>query len=417
LKHHRRILTTLLPRLRELAESASGEANSQQRELCARIIGRVGEIDPERVTLSVMNRWIDSDDVRQRVNIGALYQGILASHNERYRSYFLEVLKSLTASIRTNADDDEVPSQKERDENNEKLETTVTVFSRQKERDRNNEKLRTAIAVYSRIGAYDLALAMKGLKSIARDRLVPIMTNVQRVGRLLERTKAEFVKQTSAQEALGLLVFHEMLSDLVKRLYNQEASTFVGVQYALISLCLSADTIRVFKELRIWIESSDQATGALVALLFLIKDGIASTLKSVKVEVSGSESGFAESKSCNPITAALTSGKASGKESVVEMARFLVTIFEAFSVTFFLPREFQDYLRKSYLAHLTTWIEEALPIEGCREAMEELLTELMRIHKRVLYKPIDNLLSSPAFLKRDPELKRDFVNAVLWPAQ
>jgi hypothetical protein len=393
LKHHRRILTTLLPRLRELAENAGGEADSQQRELCARIIGRVGEIDPERVTLNVMNRWIDSDDVHQRVNIGALYQGILASHNERYRSYFLEVLKSLTASIRTNTDGDEVLSQEERDE--------------------NNEKLRTAIAVYSRIGAYDLALAMKGLKSIAHDRLVPIMTDVQRVGRLLERTKAEFLKQTSAQEALGLLVVHEMLSDLVKRLYNQEASTFVGVQYALISLCLSVDPVSVFKELRIWIESSNQATGALVALMFLIKDGISSTLESMRIEVADNNSRFEERKRCNPIVAAI----ASGQESVVEMARFLVTIFEAFSVTFFLPREFQDYLRKSYLSHLTIWIEEALPIEDCREAMEELLTELMRIHKRVLYKPIDNLLSSPAFLKRDPELKRDFVNAVIWPAR
>ena len=49
--------------------------------------------------------------------------------------------------------------------------------------------------------------------------------------------------------------------------------------------------------------------------------------------------------------------------------------------------------------------------------MEDLLTELMRIHKKVLYKPIDDLLSSATFLKRDLELKRDFVNAVLWPAR
>jgi hypothetical protein len=100
LKHHRRVLTTLLPRLRDLAENNSAETDSRQRELCARIIGRVGEIDPERVTLSVMNGWIDSDDVRHRANIGALYQGILASNNERYKRYFLEVLKSLTASVR-----------------------------------------------------------------------------------------------------------------------------------------------------------------------------------------------------------------------------------------------------------------------------------------------------------------------------
>jgi hypothetical protein len=269
------------------------------------------------------------------------------------------------------------------------------------------------MAVYSRIGAYDLPLAMKGLKNIAADRLVPIMKDVQRIGRLMESTKNKFAQQTSAGEALGLLVFHEMLSDLTKRLYNQEATAFVGVQYALSSLCLSVHPISVLRELRIWIESSNQATGALVALMFLIKDGIASTLESMQVEVSGSNSRFEERKSCNPIVAALTSGQ----ESVVEMARFLVTIFEAFSVTFFLPKQFQDYLRKSYLAHLTTWIEEALPVESCRQAMEELMKELMRIHKRVLYKPIDNLLSSSAFLKREPDLKKAFVNAVLWPTR
>lgn len=393
LKHHRRVLTTLLPRLRDLAENNRAEADSRQRELCARIIGRVGEIDPERVTLSVMNRWISSDDVRQRANIGALYQGILASNNERYKSYFLEVLKSLTASLGTSEDSSDDVSEEEREE--------------------VKEKLLTAIAVYSRIGASNLTLAMTGLKSIARDRLVPIMTDVQRIGRLLEKTKVEFGKQTSAQDALGLLVFHEMLSDLAERLYNQQASTFVGVQYALSSLCLSVDPIRVFKELRLWIESSNQATGALIALMFLIKDGISSTLESMQVEVSGSNSRFDERKSCNPIIASLTSGQ----ESVVEMARFLVTIFEAFSVTFFLPKQFQDYLGKSYLAHLTTWIEEALPIESCRNAMEELLLELMRIHKNVLYKPIDELLNNPTFLQREPDLKRAFVNAVLWPAR
>jgi hypothetical protein len=391
LKHHRRILTTLLPRLRELAENKRAESDSRPRELCAQIIGRVGEIDPERVTLSVMNRWINSDDVSQRANVGALYQGILASNNERYKSYFLEVLKSLTASLR--------PSENGNSE---------------AERKETKEKLLTAIAVYSRIGTYDLTLAMTGLKRIARDRLVAILSDVQRIGRIMESAKNEAAKATSSQEAHDFLAFHKMLKDLTARLYNQEASAFVGVQYALCSLCLSADPISVFKELRLWIESSNQATGALVALMFLIKDGIASTLESMKVEVSGNESDVAGPKSCSPITAALTTA---GKDSVVEMARFLVTIFEAFSVTFFLPKQFQDYLRKSYLAHLTTWIEEALPIEGCRQAMEELLTELMRIHKKVLYKPIDDLLSSSTFLKREPELKRAFVNAVLWPSR
>jgi DNA polymerase III delta prime subunit len=382
LKHHRRILTILLPSLREMAEDYRAEDDSGRRELCARIIGRIGEMDPERVTLGVMNRWIQSDDRRHRANIGVLYQGILSSNNARYRNYFLEVLKSLTALASAGDDGDEA-----------------------------KDKLLTSIAVYSRIGPYDLGLSMQGLKNIARDKLVPTMENMQRVGRLMERTKSAFAQETSAREALGLLIFQEMLRDLAERLFAEQGSTFVGVQYALSSLCLSVDRLSVFKELRLWIESSNKATGALVALMFLIQDGIASTLESVQVEISNNESGLEERKSCNPINAVLTSGQ----ESVIEMARFLVTIFEAFSVRFFLPKQFQDYLRESFLSHLTTWIEDALPVASCRKAMEELLTELMRIHNRILYNPIDNLFNSRGFLKQEPDLKKAFVNAVLWP--
>jgi hypothetical protein len=399
LNHHRRVLTILLPRLREMAEDYRGEDDSGRRELCARIIGRIGEMDPDRVTLAVMNHWMHSDERRHRANIGSLYEGILGSNDARYRTYFLEVLKSLTARGLIDRSHSEVG----------------VVFDSGGdptfEGDEEKVKLLTSISVYSKIGPYDLTLAMQGLKNIACDRLVPTMENVQRVGRLLERTKSAFAQETSAQEALGLLIFQDMLRDLAERLYAEQGSTFVGVQYALSSLCLSVDPLSVFKELRLWVESSNQATGALVALMFLIKDGIASTLESVQVEISNSESGSEERKSCNPINASLTSGQ----DSFVEMARFLVTIFEAFTVTFFLPKQFQDYLRESFLSHLTNWIEDALAIESCRKAMEELLAELMRIHKRILYKPIDSLFNSRAFLKHEPDLKKDFVNAVLWP--
>ncbi|MFZ0749236.1 MAG: hypothetical protein WAM70_07740, partial [Pyrinomonadaceae bacterium] len=381
LKHHRRVLTILLPRLCEMAEDHSAGDDTRQRETCARIIGRIGQMDPDRVTLSVMNRWISSDDVRHRAIIGALYQGILTSDNDRYRTYFLEILASLS-STDPNQDQDE-----------------------------QKDRLLTSIAVYSKIGTYKLSLAMKGLERIADDKLAPIMEDVQRIGRLMERTKSEFAQQRSARDVIGLLIFQEMLRDLAERLYAEQGSTFVGVQYALSSLCLTTDPIAVFKELRLWIESSSQATGALVALMFLIQDGIASTLESIQIEVADGGTNVEERKSCNPITATLTSGR----EAVIEMARFLVTIFEAFSVTFFLPKQLQDYLRESFLSHLTIWIEEALPIKICRESMEHLFIELMRIHNKRLSKPIDDLFNSRSFLKHEPELKKAFVNAVLWP--
>ena len=381
LKHHRRILTMLLPRLSEMAEDHSGRYDPEQRALSARIIGRIGEIDSDRVTLSVMSRWINSDDVRHRATIGALYQGILASRDERYRAYFLELLKSLSAPDRAGGG-----------------------------REDEKNRLLTSIAVYSQIGSYDLSLAMNGLEGIARQKLVPVMRDVQRIGRLIERTQNEVSQQSSAEEAIGILIYQEMLSDLAGRLYAQQRHIFVGILYAISSLSLTTDPISVFRELRRWMETSNQETGALVALMFLVKDGIATTLESWQVEISEGESASAEKKTCNPIIVAMTLGP----EFVLETARFLVTIFESSSAKFIFPKEFMRFLRESFLSHLQTWVEEALHVESCRKAMENLFTELMRIHNQVLFEPIYQLLSSSDFTKKDPDLKKAFTAAVLW---
>jgi hypothetical protein len=401
LKHHRRILTLLLPRLCEMAEDHSGKYDHRQRALCARIIGRIGEIDPDRVSLALVERWLNSANFSDRATIGALYQGILASRDERYRGAFLNLLESLSASDNSNVNQGEEEETAFSPEEKNRL-----LAARAAEKNR----LLTAISVYSQLGPYYLSLAVRGLERIAQAKLVPLMEDVQRIGRLIERTRNEFSQQTSADEALGLLIYQDMLSDLAARLYAQQGHIFVGVQYALCSLALNTDPISVFKELRYWIESSNQATGALVALMFLTGNGIAATLESRQVEISNSEVTTAERKSCNPMIAALTLGQ----ESVLEMARFLVTLFESFSVKFIFPKEFIRYLRESFLFHLQAWVEESLPIESCRKATENLFAELMRVHKGVLFEPIYKLLNSPEFSKKDRDLKKVFVDAVLW---
>jgi hypothetical protein len=376
LEHHRGILTALLPHLCEIAEGKAERRELGLRALCAQVIGRIGEIDPEGITAAHIDRWMYSDEVSHRALVAFIYQGILASDNERYRTHFIDRLNALTA---TDVEDGKY-------EKNHVL---------------------TSIAVYAQIGADHLPLAMEGLERIAGKKLVPVIEDMQRVGRLIERTDNEFAQRETVEEAIELLVYQQMLSDFAERLYAEQGSTFVGVQYAFWTLCLNTDPIEVFTELRRWIKRSNQATGALVALMFLSNEGIAANLESEKFEVSPDETST-EKISCNAILASLK------PQAINEMARFLVAIYESFSVSFVIPSRFKRYLHESFVFRLKTWAEEALTIESCRHSMESLFVELMRLHQRVLFDTIFRLLNDRSFGKKQPALKKAFVDTVLW---
>lgn len=370
--HYRRVLAILLERFCAVVQSS--DADFDRRDLCAQIIGRIGEIDPERITLTAMHRWIDSGNVLQRASVAGLYEGILASENQRYKQYFLQELAALT----TGGDDDK------------------------------NEKHRTltAIAVYARIADYDPLLSMKGLEKIVRKKLVPAMTDAHHVQKYLQRTEKFFEQRLSEEEAITLLGYQEMLRDLAQRMYAQQGSTFVGVQFALCSLAVTVGPMKIFHELRNWIDSSNRETGALIALMFLFEDGIAAMLSTEKVQVSdGSE----KPKSCSLIVESLTKGR----EPIVEMALFLVTLYESFAASHTYPRRFTRFLTECLMLQLTSWVDEGIKIQPCREALVALFKEMMRIRRQVLSDRLERLLHSNAFLKHERKLKSEFAEAIL----
>jgi hypothetical protein len=410
LGQHRRILTALLPQLRQMAETGMDSHEFRSRMLAAQIIGRIGEIDPERITFTMMERWIQTSERRLRSSVGYLYRGALSSADERYRELCLNRLKTLSAP----ASDDE-------DE---------------------KDRLLTAIATYTQIGVYDLHQAMRELQQIAARRLEPTLRNTHRIERLLERVEDEFDQPLYADEAIGLLLAHEMLRDLAYRLYANEGGVFLGMQFAIIALCHATDPLRVCKELRTWVSSS-RTMGALVALMFLQEGGIASQLEVSKIavptrgdtpdnkkpvtagarlqsapdekpgsdrpaeEVNGiSVAPHMDSRS-NPIVQSITASK----DAVGQMARFLAGVYESVSTRFILPGKSQRHFQHSFLQHLKTWVIDALPITSCRMSMEALMVELLQIQSGKLYDPIYQLLNDKDF-RADAELKA-FADAVI----
>lgn len=439
LTHCRLILSAILPQLCKIAETDLEAQDLRWRAMAAQIIGRIGELDPEGVTLATMDRWVQAGDKPLWASIGSLYRGALASTNERYRELCLTKLKALTATA-----GDDKPERAD---------------------------LRTAIITYIQVGVHDLPLAMRELQRIAKLRLEPALGDTQRIERLLDRVEREFDEPLYMDEAIDLLVTHELLRDWAYRLYANEGGIFWGIQFALIALCWEVNPVQVFQELRGWIASS-HTMGALVALMFLQEEGIASQLEVYKlpvpkrkavtdskqpssadtsVEIASDEvpnnlnvtaedgkedvekkrqAARAASHSSpasanyystvkndqevntisrsNPIVLSLTDGK----EAVGQMARFLASVYESVSARFMLPGRSQRYFRISFLQHLKIWIIDAIQVESCKMAMEDLMVELMRIRSGNLYEPIYQLLNSKDFTSQDSELKA-FANAVL----
>lgn len=373
LRQHRRQLYALLPRLWQLTDFRRADgARTTQRLFSAQLLGRLGELAPERIAGDWLEHCLEHNEVRARPLAGAFYQGILSSKNERYRYYFLQRLQKLGNSPATGPE---------------------------------KHHLLIALAVHSQIGALvEPTWVLNELKRIAERELVPMLHEGRKLARLLHRTEDALREQPTLADALNVSFYREFLQAWAERLYAERLSAFVYTQYALSALCLKADPILVFKDLRHWMETTDALTGALVALMFLLENGIAARLEAERVDISSHAGTAAET--CNPLILALTGGPT----AVRELAQFLVTMYESFAA---LPSEFRRYLHESFLLHLTNWVEESLSQESSRTALLQLFEELMMVHQKALFRPLQDWLESQKFRQNDSSPKQAFADAVL----
>ncbi len=365
LDRHRRVLTAVLPRLRALAESEHEAEPSSLRTLAAQLIGRIGEIDPRRIVVPVVDEWVASPDRRRQAAIGALYQGVVASGRESYRRACFRHLQQLYAD----ADED------------------------------GNARLVAVIAAYARIGEYDLVLAMRELGAIAREHLAPLIGDVGRLSRLMASVESKFEEQPSAGEEVALLLVHALLRELIFRIYNQRGGALLALQLALTLLCRRTEPIRVFGALRAWIAGGGGwTTGALVALMFLNEGGIATGVAEARDEDGAPGNGAGVSR--NPFVLSL----AAGEDEVDQMAGFLGDLYESVSKPFAAAPDLKRVCRESLLAHLTRWVRDALPVPGHLAAMQRLFESLGRTHRGILREPLQQLLARQEFSRSDGEL-------------
>ncbi|HEV3052407.1 MAG TPA: hypothetical protein VGX50_18995 [Longimicrobium sp.] len=364
LERHRRALTTILPGLRELAENGSDDLHSL-RILAAQILGRIGEVDPHRVVLPLLDRWVRSDRGRHHGVVGPLYDGVIGSGSERYLALCLRHLKQLRAS--------------------------------------GDRGLHAAIGAYSWIGDHDLGLAMRELGEITREHLSPLIGDVQEVGKLLGKLESVMRKQARAgADVDDLLHCHEMLRDLMGLVFEEKGPTLLGVQGSLVSLCLTEGAVPVFREMLKWVAAGGWKTGVLIALMFLHENGIANALNASRVEVSTAADG--PPAVCNP----LVMWVAAGNDEVRQTARFLGELYESLMTPHGVDARLQNYCRDSLQGHLLDWVRDAAPLPEYAAAMRSLFQAMAATHDGVLRLPLDQLLARREFNNPEEPALRAF---------
>lgn len=341
--HNRRILNAVIPPLRMLAEQERAIERLMLRVIAARAIGRIGEIDPDRMIRPLVRHWGGSQ--KHGHLVGRLLQGVLGSANEDYRETAWQHITTLV-----NAEGDNAAA-----------------------------RLVSAIAAYAQAAAYDPRRAMARLGEIVVDRLAPAMEDFHQAARtaaIVDRTAAD-ARSKSRAEALRKKRerLMRLAGDIEEKYRAALAATGKAVAYIAYD-----DPIGTLTAMRDWTSKGGQGTGIVVAILFLrvIADDL------VPDEVVSS-----------PLLRSLSTG---GKEAVSELAPFLADVYTSIHRPFALPADTQRELQSEFTDCLAFWAHAGIDNHACRAAVEDLFVTLACVRGCLMREEIYTLVGSSVFV-------------------
>jgi hypothetical protein len=374
LKSARRTLFLLIPTLEELAEVRTPGI----RALAARILGRIGEIDIEEITLRLAERWIKSSP-QQMATVGYLYEGVLFSQNDNYRKRCRAFLEEMPYNY---------------------------TFPSGRGQEKIHSGLWTAIATYKQIGRHTLPTAMKQLQKISEFALTgqaelekqfaklpsKISKNIEQELKkyVPELTEADF--KSAQYQTIRDSIEKETWKKLRESLFflYENDPYFKVFKYTLISLCLNVSPLKVFNELHKWFDSDNDELKMFVALNFLREDGIAESLAEFKVPVTSSTILEDDLVWINPVLDEM----ASSENSVPKMARFLEDIFCGFDI----PSSslVRSYYRQQFFQLLKRWAKESVKSAKHQDIMVNLFVTFLDSFIEELANGLNNLIKDDA---------------------
>jgi hypothetical protein len=362
LSHYRLVLTHLIPTFRTMAERERGTGRFSLRLLATQILGRIGEIDPARISLPLIRIWASSTDLTTRPLVGRLVQGVLASSNAVYRMAALQEIELL-------ADPGQASDAAEA-----------------------QDRLVTAIAAYAQIGPQAPEVTMTALGRIAVERLAPAIAHIHKVWRSAEEEAINAQGTGHRRIARYKQRRAAALAQVASELDEEQAAALFALEMAIVQLCVNTDPVTTLDSTRDWISKGKTETAVLVALLFV--HGIAGELHGVIETPTGERL----------IASPLLSSLAASSEAVQTFSAFLSDLRNAITTqqtAFKLPAELQRGLEERLMALMVTWATDAADTPY-RNAVVELFVTFALARNAARSREIYDLVGTRTFSGSDP---------------
>ena len=367
LTRHRRLLTAVIPALRTIAEQERAAGRLMLRAIAAQALGRIGEIDPERITFPLIRHWATSTD--RGPLVGRVLQGALGSAAASYRQRALREVDALTM---------EDPA-----------------------RTRESQaRLLTAIVAYAQIAVYEPGDAMEHLGAIVIQRIAPAFEESSQAARSAAADDRDASVARSKKFAEALRKRQQRLGRLALALDVAYRPAIIALGRAVAQICILKDAVKTLTAMRDWISQGGPATGVVVAMLFLRK--IVDDLDPQSSLLNG-----ADGNEVNPLLFSLASG---GKSAASQMAAFLADVYASVHGTFSLTVEMQHDLLADFTDFLSRCAGAAVANGFYRRAVEDLFVLLGTVRGGRVRNDLYTLLATPAFDESDE--MRSFAVAV-----